>query len=243
MITVAICDDSAQERETMRSYVETYCKEKIAECSISTFESAEDLINDKMASHSDAILLDIYMNGMDGMTCAKLLRDNGYTGCFVFITTSREHAIDGYAVEALDYLTKPVTYPRMCKAMNRVFRNCEGALTSITVSVDGKQTLLLLRDIYYIETGNNHNTLLHLTGGIINSTTLISDIDALLQPYPNFLRCHRSYLINMNYVERVDDGMVIMQDGSHVLLPVRRLAETKRQIIDYLRSRMMEEFR
>ncbi len=241
MLVLAICDDVREEREILQDYIKTYCTQKNAVVSITEFCSANELLECDALDGFDAIFMDIYMEGTDGMTCAKKLRGMGYHGCFVFFTSSTEYAVDGFIVEALDYLVKPVSYERFYETMNRLLRHCEDALASIDVMINGQKETVYLRDLYYVETGANHNTILHLSDGMMNSTTLISDIESSLSGYPNFLRCHRSFLINMSYVERVEETIITMQDGSQVLLPVRRAPLIKRQIMNFLRMRMQEE--
>lgn len=233
-MNIAICEDNKDDLSTLLKYIDDYCETYNCICDITTYSSAEELLEDDDLSKYHAIFFDIYMKKMLGIDAAAKLRENGYTGSFVFSTSSTDHVFDSFLVDVTDYLVKPYNYDRLCIAMNKLYKINKNNLLNIKVIVDKIETTIYLRDIYCIETGSNHSTLIHTQNNTLKSTTLISLIEQQLSPYSNFLRCHRSFIINMNYVKQINDNTIILQNDKTALLTIRNAASIKKTIARYI---------
>lgn len=115
-----ICEDISEDCKVLQDYLNRYGKENCLQISVLNFENAGSLIKSKDARTSDVMFIDIYMEGASGMDAAHILRAKGFCGAFVFTTNSREHYAEGYEVEAVHYLVKPISWDSFCEAMRRV---------------------------------------------------------------------------------------------------------------------------
>ncbi len=149
----------------------------------------------------DVISLDIYMPRSLGMDVARRLRAEGYSGAIVFCTATNEFAPEGFEVEASGYLLKPIGLERLSRTMDRVLR----VVRTSTYPVKCRTKILRVPygEILYVESRNSRCTL-HRTGG--RSHTIykkLAEVERELDA-PCFLRCHQSFLVNMNYIASVD---------------------------------------
>ncbi len=238
---IAICDDNKKEREKLRSYIETYCTSRNFSCEIMEASCGEDFLEIPHIEECSLIFMDIFMGKLNGLETAAKLQDLGYSGGYIFTTTSKEHVFSSFAFDVIDYLVKPYSDQQLYQALDKFFKTRATSLLSISVLVDGSTVALPLHKIYCIETNASHSTLIHLKDTSLHSQTLISELETMLSPYPNFLRCHRSYLINMDEVSGVKDTTVYMTNGVLAHLPQRNSFSLKNQINDYLWKKMMED--
>ncbi len=115
---IAVVDDERTIREQIAAYVRRYAEEKQTAIEVTAFASADALLAD-YHSQFDVVLMDIEMQGTDGMTAAERLRRIDRDAVLIFITNMAQYAIAGYAVRALDYLLKPVTYETLAFKLGR----------------------------------------------------------------------------------------------------------------------------
>lgn len=238
---IAICDDCQQDRATIRDWLEQYCTAFNYQCEITEACSGNQLCACPDIAEFDAVFMDIFMTGLNGLETAEKLRTLGFSGAYIFSTSSMDHVFQSFAFDVVDYLVKPLAHPRFVQAVDKLFRVRSDAMRSIPLSIDGAVRNIELNRIYSVETDLNHRTLIHMNKSTVQCATLISEIGRLLEPYPNFLRCHRSYIINLNYVSGTSGATVYLKNGETVMLPVREAAEKRRQINEYLWMNMMEE--
>ena len=229
---IAVCDDNRADRETLIRYLEAYLGENVINNALLTeYENAEALLEDP--SQPDLLFLDIFMYGIFGMYAAHRLMERGFTGGIIFTSTSSEFGAESYEVNALDYLLKPYSYDRFLKAMGKCDAALRSALASITIPSGRLKITLFLRDILYIETGN-HCLLLHTTRNTYKSPMTMEQAESALSAYLSFIRCHRSYLINLAAVDEVNEESATMTNGDRVLLNIKNAAALRRQIADYI---------
>ena len=202
MLSIAICDDSALERELLESLLGHYCAVRSLAWQCTQYEDGDKLCYELGdGGWYDIIFLDIYMPHSLGMDVAYRLRENGYSGAIIFCTATSEFAPEGFEVEAAGYLLKPIGLESLSRTMDRVLR----AVRSSTYPVKIRSKILLVPydEILYIESRNSR-CVLHRTGG--RSHTIykkLTEVERELSA-PFFLRCHQSYIVNMNYITSVD---------------------------------------
>lgn len=238
---IAICDDSAKDTKLMREYICRYCSENDIAYEISEAASGEALIKLSNIADYDCICMDIYMDQMNGIDTAGCLAKMGYDGGYIFETSSEEHVFKSFEFNVVDYLVKPFSYEQFERAMNKLMKNKKDGGGSIEISVGGAARHIPIRQIYYVETGQNHGTLFHMKEDVIEATTLISEVEEQLRPYENFYRCHRSYIVNMDNVTGAEGTSVFLKNGENVQIVQRNAAERREYINEYLWNHMMEE--
>lgn len=217
MIRLAIVEDEKEYRDQLLSYIEQYKAETKQDISFRVFEDGED-ITEKYTAEFDLVLMDIQMRFMDGMTAAREIRKKDKKVLIMFITSMANYAIQGYEVDALDYLLKPLTYPmfsqKMTRALSRI-DNSQNHHLLITTS-DGNSRIDVSK-IYYIES-QSHTMTYHTAEGLLESRGRMDDLEKQLAPY-DFYRSNRGYLVNLRHVTGVTDGCCVI-DGD--MLPVSR---------------------
>ncbi len=140
-LSIAIVDDDSSYRERLRSYCTQYQKDHNSNCIITEYSSGDDFLN---ASNSfDVLFLDIEMEGINGLDTAREIRRTNQDLIIIFVTNLAQYALDGYEVNAADYLLKPITYPdfnlKFSKALR--FLNIHKRTTLMLSSVEGMQSI------------------------------------------------------------------------------------------------------
>lgn len=229
---IAICDDIASDRQTLVRYIRQYIGENCIDgLDLREYDGAEMLLMDKPLP--ELLFLDIFMQKMSGMDAARELVARDYTGGIIFTTTSKEFGAASYDVNALDYLVKPFTYERFLKAVRKSGEALQAALSFITVPSGRQSEKLFLRELLYVETGI-HCLLFHTKRDTVKSPMTMAEAASILLKHPTFIRCHRSYIVNLNEVEDVTDTTVLLANGDRVLLNIKNAASLRRQIADHI---------
>ncbi len=239
---IFLCDDAASDRARLKGLIDAYASKHQIDYTLSEFESAEALLEAiaSPAAFPTLLFLDIYMNNLTGMDAAKKLYAMGYRGSVIFTTTSREHAVDSYSVDADGYLIKPVASEDFEHAMDRCRAKWEQHLRYLTVISDRLSVNIFLKNIYYIETGNDHCCLIHTTTGIVRTATPMNELEKELQGDKAFVRCYRSYIVNLNMVQTVEDTQLIMKNGDPVMITLRNKTKIHKAIADFLWAQTRE---
>ncbi len=220
MIKVAIVDDEDIYANKLIEYIKQYGSEKQEEFNIVRFRDGDEIL-EKYSGDYDLIFMDIQMKFMDGMTAAEKIREIDEQVCIMFITNMVNYAIRGYEVDALDYVVKPVEYFTFSKKLDR-------AMTKVNRS---KPPLVLIKihsgiikispnDIYYIES-EGHNLYYVTKSGTYKTRARMQDAEDELEKYC-FARNNKSYLVNLQYVEGVQDGCCIVNGKSLLISRPRK---------------------
>ena len=208
MTRVALVEDDPVCRRQIEEYLARYTRETGEEFSTQVFSDGQDILRDYRAEY-DIILMDIQMEHMDGMTAAEEIRKLDCEVVIVFITSLASYAIKGYAVDALDYIVKPVSYyvfsQSLRRALERIHRRTR---TYLLVNYKNIAQKIDSSGIYYIEV-DGHNLVFHTADGSITAPGAMRDVEARLADSP-FFRCNKGYLVNMAHVDGVveDDAVV-----------------------------------
>lgn len=217
---IAICDDSETDRKYISGLVNQWATSKEDSVQLSTFTSAENfLFHYEDNSNYDILLLDIEMGNMDGVTLAKNLRQNNDTVQIIFITGFADYISQGYDVQALHYLMKPVEPNKIFTVLDRAVSTLHKSEKMLVLPADGKIIRLPLKEIQYIEVFS------HTLAVVAKSETFrvkmsLSEIEKMLDD--SFVRCHRSYLVGLSFVSRLSKTEVILDTGK--ILPLSRNA-------------------
>lgn len=232
MLSVAIVEDSPQDLEVMRSHVERYAQEHdIAGLRIATFGEAEGLLTSYKPIY-DIIFMDIELPGANGMTASRALRVVDPHATLVFTTNLANYAVEGYSVDALSYLLKPVTYPAFALTMSKALARLTKRQDRPYLIQTAERTVsVAVSTILYVEVVR-HSLFFHTQQGTFRRRGSMQEVEAELEPL-GFCRCHNAYLVNVEHVSSFTNTEVIV--GSDAL-PISRLR--KQAFLDTLTQKL-----
>ena len=236
MYLIALCDDEATELDQIESYLVSYKESKHTfDYKAKRFTSAEAMLDSVQQEGytPDIMLLDIFMSGRNGIELAEEFRMLGYGIPIVFLTTSTEHALHAYGVDAIQYLVKPLSKQRFFHAMDAAVKQVRMKKDSqFVIKVAGGVRQISPDDIIYCESQKNYQAL-HLAEEICRSRMTAGKLWELLQGLPQFGQCGRSYIINMNHVVLVEREKIVMDNGSTIYIPRSKAVEFKKNYFAY----------
>ena len=209
LIRIALVEDDPICRDQLRGYLERYGSESGEKLTVASFADGDEIALNYKADY-DIILMDIEMKFMDGMTAAEMIREKDDTVVIIFITNSPQYAIKGYAVDALDYVLKPVTYyafsQRITRAVARMNRRRQQRYLTVATR-EGTHKLAYDR-IDYIEV-QAHELIYHTRDGLLTAPGAMKELEKTLDS-PAFFRCNKGCLVNLERVDgiRGDDAIV-----------------------------------
>lgn len=238
---IAVCDDDQKDLLVFSEHIRQYCREREIDVDLECFLSAQKLL-DRIAEF-DIIFMDIYLKDANGLKMIEQVRRKIPDTPVVFITSSREFAIDAFRVNALHYLVKPLSRTDLETALKRCFAMIQAADLHNCTETDKAKTLTVkiiknpipaviqMQDIQYIEVFRKVSVL-HTKRSEFETYASLNSIYEQLDD--SFLRVQRSFIINMDAIQALT-GEYIMLDGG-VQIPVSRKnrAAIKQQYQDFL---------
>jgi len=231
MIRIAVVEDDAEYARQLTEYLRRYEAERSQAVEITDFSDGAELV-EGYKPYFDIILLDVEMPFLDGMTAATLIRQSDPEVVIIFITNMAQYAIQGYAVDALDYVLKPISYFAFSQRLDRAIRRMRKRETHyFTVSAKGGTQKLDISQIYYVES-QGHNLLLHTAAGVVSSSGTMQDMEEKLGPF-HFFRGNKGYLINLEHVDSVSEGCALVH-GDRLILSRSRKNAFLEALTDYV---------
>ena len=221
MIRIAVCDDEQIYLDKTRAMLAQYAAENSAEVAAEPFLGSSALL-DRIESGEryDIYLLDIYMPGVSGMSVATELRSKGVRSPIIFLTSSTEHAVEAFGVDATHYLLKPYTRQHFFAAMDKAMQSISfHAEESIVLKIDGEYQNISVDEIVSCEADNNHQRLYMKDGSRLLVRMTASELYKMLESFRSFYRCGRAYILNLNYVTKVTATAVVLKNGTELALP------------------------
>ena len=210
MIRVAIVEDDSRYREEMTAYLHRFSQESGHKFHITPFSDGKEITANYSASW-DLILMDIEMDGMDGMSAAEAIRQQDQEVVIIFITNMPQYAMKGYTVDALDYVLKPVSYyafsQRIDRALQRMKRRSK---RYIAITHSGGMTKLDVSSITFVEV-QDHDMVYHTVHESYMAKGTLSEAEKLLDDR-KFFRCNKGYLVNLEYVQSIRNFDVLVGD-------------------------------
>lgn len=234
MIKFAICDDEPRMARELAAHLARYMGgRRDPAYSVGSFPSGRALL--ESAGGFDVVFLDIRMEQPDGMETARLLRRRGDRCLLVFVTVLKELVFDAFQVEAYDYLLKPLDACRFDRAMDRALQRLERpAPGGIVIPQGAGCEAVRLPDVVYCEVLGRKIYLHRRDGTVPAYYGRLEELERRVDG--RFFKCHRSYLVNLDYVCGCRAGQVLLPQGAAI--PVSRQRE--RALTQALLCRMKE---
>ena len=220
MINIAIVEDEAMYAKQLQEFLQQYQKENGEVFNITVYSDGDQIVH-KYKSQFDIILMDVEMKFMDGMSAAEEIRKVDTEVVIIFITNMAQYAIRGYAVDALDYVLKPVSYFAFSQKLDRAIKRIpHKAGNPVIVNTADGIVRTDASSIYYIES-EGHNLIYHTTDGEIKERAKMQDAEEKFVPL-GFFRSNKGYLVNLEYVNGVKDGCCMIKGETLLISRARR---------------------
>ncbi len=239
MIKIAVCDDDASALNEINVLLQRYRAECNQDIIYITFHSPlELLVEIEKGMRWDILFLDVVMPGENGISVAREIRQYDNTVKIIFLTSSSEYAVESYVVGAYFYQMKPVCAERFFQLMDSAITECEKEQQcGLILRCKGGVTRIHLEKLEYCEV-MGRTLLFHLENGkVLESTGSLDELCGKLAQHDNFMRPHRSFLINMEYIQNISYKAITMEDLSEIPIPHGKCSEIKNQYLEYAFNR------
>lgn len=232
---IAVCEDDRAIREDLSRLI----RNQAPKANVVEYQSGEELINTK--GSFDIYFLDIEMGKVSGMDLARLIREQEESGrqrsIIIFVTGYREYMEEAFDVNAFHYLVKPVDVEKFSEVFHRAWKEVsvfrEQTKKYIMVKSCGTQRKLLLKDIYYIESGNK-KVIFHTTDGTLEVYGKMDELENRLGN--TFYRCHRCYLVNMEKISAYSGDHIQVTNGDKLLLARKKYSDFIKTYMRYAKN-------
>lgn len=232
MIKVVILEDDREQAELTESFLKQYAQTGNCLFDVKSFDSPLEFL-ETYRYDADLIFLDIRMPGMTGMDVAKEIRKKDDSVTLIFITSLTQYAIEGYSVNAEDYIIKPINYPEFQIKLNR----CLSRITlkssrTVTFINNDSITKLSIDSITYIET-DFHRLVFHDNEGF--TYVKHQSMKDCEEEFKNtdFLRINSSYMVNLRYASNIQAGDMILNDGTRLKISRPRMNDVQKTFLEF----------
>ena len=235
MIKIAFCDDDMDVLHQMNELLDRYRVERNEDITYAAFQSPFELLTEiEKGIRPDILFLDVVMPGQNGMDVAKEIRQYYTNMKMIFLTSSPEFAVESYSVGAYFYQLKPIWEESFFRLMDAVLAECEKKKKNSLIlrSKDGI-TRIDLQQLEYCEV-LGRKLLFHLeNGAVLESAGSLDDLAGQLMQYSNFFRPHRSFLVNMEYIQNISSRSIKMVNDAEIPIPHGKCSEIKNTYMEY----------
>ena len=214
-LNVCIVEDSKVDSDVMKTVLKNYFEDKHFNYSIKTYDTGVEFFDDYKDGYicPTTLFIRIVLPNSNGLDICKKLREDGFMGDIVFVTDKPEYAIDAFSVDARGYILKPYSPQHVFEVLDRV--TSFSSLQTIAIKIGRQFIKVPIFGIMYIESCA-HDCVFHCRqDSVYTSRCKLDDVQADINN-SKFIRCHKSYLVNMNYVQSISPNEFIMSDGSAI---------------------------
>jgi len=222
---IAVCDDNIDELSRIAILLEDYRSELDGSVTYETYTNALDLIETMRTRRFDLLLLDILMPGITGIDAAKEIRGKDSEIPIIFLTSSREFAVESYRVEANDYILKPARKEEIFPSITKLLSKYNKEDAYLTLKTGNGIIKLPFSQIVYVEVINRTVQFILTNGDVKRAYGYLADYESDLLFDNNFFKPHRSYIVNLRHVSELNKEGFITRIGKTV--PVARDAFSK----------------
>lgn len=227
---IAICDDEPDQLDLIASAVSAWSTQADYTCDVSMFASAESFLFAYEDNRSyDILLLDVEMQNITGIELAKRIRGDNSSAEIIFITSHFEFIGEGYEVDALHYLIKPISADKLTQVLNKAVKKLSAKPPSVVISCEGETVRLYEPDILYVESFL-HYIVIHTKDQEYRIKESISVFEDKLSD--TFYRIHRSYVVSLKYITRISRTSVMI-GGTELPLSRGKYDDINRAFIEH----------
>lgn len=208
MIKIAMVDDEIGSMQDVTHMLSDYFEKRDEEVQISTYSNSLEFLS-KYKAQFDVIIIDIAMPGINGLEMSKKIREVDNTVIMVFLTSMKQFAINGYEVNAVGFIVKPVTEYSLALTMNRVLTKLQNkASRRLVINLRQGVSVVSTDELRYIDVCFHH-VVYHTADKEIEAYGTLSEVEEKLKGLP-FARCNNSTIVNLNYVTKTTNNSVFL---------------------------------
>ena len=229
MYTIAICDDINKDTQYLASVVQSWAQEQKVSVNIEMFPSAESfLFHYEEKKDYDILLLDVEMKNISGIELAKQIRSMDHRVEIIFTTSHFELSGEGYEVDALHYLIKPIAETKLMEVLSKAARKLSVESPSLVIVCNGETVKILEPDILYIESFL-HYVVVHTQSTEYKLKENLSALKGKLSS--DFYQTHRSYLVSLKHIRKISRTAVWLDCGAEIPLARGKYDDVNRAFI------------
>lgn len=236
MLHIAVCDDNIDELSNMVQLIDLYRTSRHLNCEHAVFPNGFELVSAlEKGNRFDIYCLDIMMPGFTGIDAAKEIRTFDKTAPILFFTSSPEFALESYSVKAINYVLKPISKEKLFFTFDELLEQIKAKEEEDAVIVKSNEGIqkILISNLAFAEV-IGRNVLYHLRSGkVVECTKPFSSVCDSLLKYGCFIKPHRSFLVNMQYVDTIENHQITLQTLSTVPVAQGKVKEMKQQYLNY----------
>ena len=235
MIKIAICDDEKEFRDLIGQMLSQYIADTETEAQFDVYTNPSELIDaTENGIIYDIYLLDIYMPGITGMSFATELRSRDIKSAVIFLTSSADHALEAFGVNATHYLLKPFTLKTFYMGMDKAMQNVTTHRNdSIILKVDHEYRNILVSKICYCEAEDKYQSIYLTSGEKLLVRITGAELYKQLSEFDCFYHCGRAHIVNLNYISKLTQNGVILKNGTSLSLPRAIIPDLRTSFFDY----------
>ena len=233
---IAICDDNIDELSRIASLLEDYCGARGGSITYEAFHSAIELLETIKVRPFDLLLLDILMPGITGIEAARELRRSDSDIPIIFLTSSREYAVESYRVSAEDYIMKPAQRDEIFPILDRLLARFTREDSYLTLKTGHGIVKLPFTQIVYVEVINRSVQFILANGDAREAYGYLTDYERDLLSDPHFFKPHRSYVVNLSHVTELNKKGFATKGGKTVPVARDGFPKAKAAYMKYLLS-------
>ncbi len=207
MVYVSIVEDDTAYADILQQYLARYGEENGVEFRILRYRTGASFLEHHSAE-TDIVFMDIDLPGIDGMQTAISLREVNQLAVLIFVTNLTQYAIQGYAVNALDYIVKPVSYSHFAIKLERALQRLSEQKAYYMIRTNEGFVRMACDLIYYVE-GQRHRLLFHTAKGVIPMWGTLKAVEQELCNY-GFSRPGKSFLLNLRHIQAIRNNRVLL---------------------------------
>lgn len=235
LVNIVICENDKNDQEFVKAKVVEILDDLDIEYEIKVYNSGDDLL-EGYDKYTDIILLDIQMDGLDGMETARKIREFDDNVEIIFITSFVEYALEGYEVNAYRYLLKPVKDENLRTSLINCLNDRNFVKRSIVIKEGDTRIKISLKDIMYIEIQGNDITV-HTLKDTYRTKGTMSNFETEINS-DMFVRCHKSYLVNLEYIKSIKRYTSILVNDEEVPLSRNKYKEIKDRFFEMIEDKL-----
>lgn len=228
-MNIAVCDDELVIREQIREMILF----QSAGHRVELFGSAEEFLQSEICF--DVILMDIQMEGLNGIEAARILRKRGENTVLIFVTGIKEYVFEAFDVSAFHYLLKPIDGDKFYEVFNMALKEAEKNKEQdyLFIKLKNKKLKIKTEDVLYMES-MGRKVEIHLKSESIEIYAKMNDLEE--QMGSGFYRCHRGYLVNMAHIAEYENYNIHVSNGETIFMAKERYNQFVREYMRYLRN-------